>query len=54
MNTYIMTQIGNDNQWTCKAESEEKAWESLPEIKRLPINKLKKLFKITTLNNSKK
>jgi len=54
MNTYTMTQIGNDIKWTCKAESEDKAWESLSEIKRLPINELKKIFNITTLNKSKK
>lgn len=40
---------GGDYIWKCKAETEEDAWESLAIVKRLPIEKLKKLFKL--LNN---
>ena len=38
--------IGGEVTWTCKANSEEEAWESLAQVKRLPIYQLKKLFKL--------
>ena len=40
---------GGDYIWTCKAETEQEAWESIAQVKQLPIEKLKQLFKL--LNN---
>lgn len=44
MKKYIIT--GNSVKWTCEANSEEEAWESLARLKKLPVNELKKLFKL--------
>lgn len=47
MNTYkIFTISGSSLVWTCKAESEEEAWKTLEGVKKLPVEELKKLFKI--------
>jgi hypothetical protein len=47
MNTYkIFTVAGSSLVWTCKANSEEEAWETLVGVKKLPVKELKKLFKI--------
>lgn len=37
---------GGEYTWTCKAYTEEEAWESLSQIKKLPIKELKKQFKL--------
>ena len=39
--------------WTCKANTEEEAWESLSKIKVLPITELKKMYKVLNGNQSK-
>jgi hypothetical protein len=47
MNTYkIFTITGSSLVWTCKANSVEEAWETLVDVKKLPTEELKKLFKI--------
>lgn len=47
MNTYkIFTINGSSLVWTCKANTEEDAWNSLEKVKKLPVKELKKLFKI--------
>jgi len=51
MKKYII--IGQDVKWTCKAESEQNAWESLSQIKRLPIVELKKMFKLLNEDQTK-
>jgi len=38
--------VGREITWKCKAETEQEAWESLAQIKRLPIAELKKQFKL--------
>jgi|LakMenE01Jun11ns_1017448.scaffolds.fasta_scaffold9752708_3 hypothetical protein len=47
MKKYII--VGSGVKWTCEASSEQEAWESLAQIKQLPVKELKKMF---TLMNS--
>lgn len=52
MNKYTIISPGVT--WTCKANSEEEAWESLAQLKRLPVKELKKLFKCLNEDDPKK
>lgn len=51
MKKYII--VGRDVKWTCEANTEEEAWESLAQIKRLPVTELKKMFKLLNEDQSK-
>ena len=51
MKTFII--VGSGVKWTCNANTEEEAWESLSQIKVLPISELKKMFKVLNGNQSK-
>jgi hypothetical protein len=47
MNNYKIFTIDKSSLvWTCKANTEEEAWQSLETVKKLPLVELKKLFKI--------
>lgn len=42
----VYTQNESHQVWLCKANNEDGVWESLSEVKKLPVTELKKLFKI--------
>jgi hypothetical protein len=47
MNTYQIFSIADNSLvWTCKAETEKIAWETLEVVKKIPTIELKKIFKI--------
>lgn len=52
MKTYII--VGQDVKWECKANTEQEAWESLAQLKRLPVTELKKMFKLLNEDQHKK